>query len=447
MDHPSVFQQLVRGSSPMFIAYGTVALVGGIDAYFVSKLGTSALSAYGFIVAVTALTTNLFGGFGIGITACIARARGAGGSGQVGRIFVDATIVSIAFSIAAALLIFFTWRSIFLFIGAPEGLFNVIEPYMDIWIVNLVLAGLVTFGTAALRGFGAMQKSGLLLASSALLNLVLDPIFIFGFSTVPGHGLQGAAIALLVSNGIVAALIAVALSRQARFPVKMPNWDSLRMSAKALFSVSVPSMVAYAFVPLGMTVLTGIIASYGTQTVAAFGVASRLQALLLMVPLAVGAAVNPMVGVRFGAQSYDSLNDVARQGSMVGLIWGALTFLVILLNANVIGDAFSDDPVVARYIADSLPILALSFAPASFLLIVCSALSASGRAPTATVLLFIRGLGASVPLAFIGGWAFGFLGVFAGIALANVLTALVARFYLARQFWLPSRFSQLTAPV
>jgi putative MATE family efflux protein len=436
MELSDVSKTIVVGSAPMLLGYGTVAFVGGVDAYFVARLGTASLGAFGFATALTALIGNLLGGFGIGVTACIARARGSKQE-KVGvtDILVDCLLISGGFLSLIIGLLWLSWSVLIATLGAASELDGLIKGYIDIWLLGLIFVGGTAFGTAAIRGLGAMRASGLILVTGALINLALDPVLIFGFGSIPAFGLNGAALAIFISSALMLISVAVVLFRLSDSAVHAISIQRLCASGRSLLAVSVPTMISYAFVPLGMTLMIGLVSALGKEAVAAFGVAARLQSLLLIVPLSIASAVTPMVGTRFGARDFREMNDVARIGSYMAFSWGVALFLFFFVGSGAIGRLFSQDIKVEGFLTAGMPILALSFAPASFLLVICSALSSSGRAPMATLLLFVRGIGASFPLAALGGWLLGFDGIVGGLVAGNVVTALVARYFIAEQFW------------
>ncbi len=184
-----------------------------------------------------------------------------------------------------------------------------------------------------------------------------------------------------------------------------------------------------------MMLLTGVVAGYGGNAVAAFGVAARIQTMVLIVPLSISAAISPFVGMNLGARQVARANKGVTYATRLALAWGGIAWLALALTARPVGELFSREPDVARLYAACMPILALSFAPGSFIVVLGSALNAAKLAGRSTLLSFLRGIGLSLPLALLGGALFGFEGIFFGVVLGNLITVAIARFWTGRQFW------------
>jgi Na+-driven multidrug efflux pump len=180
----------------MLVALGVVALVAGADSYFVGKLGTGALASIGFALSVTAVITNVAMGFGVGVTAAVARARGEGNPTKVARLAVDALIMATGLAIALSVVAALGSRWLLSLLGTSPEVMPGASGYRVMWLGGFVLLTIVMVGTGILRGLGDMRASGALVLLAALVNLILDPILIFG----AGMNLRGAALAVAGGN-------------------------------------------------------------------------------------------------------------------------------------------------------------------------------------------------------------------------------------------------------
>ena len=277
---------LVRMTLPMLAGMLTLMTFNLVDTFFVSMLGTEQLAALSFTFPVSFALISLAIGLSIGTSAVIAKALGAGElteartDGQV-ALWLSAALVTIL-----ALAGYLLTEPMFNAMGASASVLAYIRQYMDIWFIGAVLLVLPMVGNAVLRAAGDTRTPSLIMAGSGLVNAVLDPILIFGIGPIPALGIQGAAIATVISWLVGSVLIIHLLVKRDLITTSAITLADAARVCRKILRIGAPAAGANMLTPLAMAVLTAIMASYGEAAVAAFGVGARLESIACLVVLA-----------------------------------------------------------------------------------------------------------------------------------------------------------------
>lgn len=429
--HPSLLEgpirpHLVRLALPM--AIGVVLIIANnlIDTYFVSLLGEDELAAMSFTFPVVSLVLSVAMGLSVGSTATIARAIGRGDSSTAARLATHAcalaTVVVIALSVVGIL----TQTQVFGALGADERVTAILVEYMTIWYAGVAFLVVPMVGNGAMRADGDAKTPMLIMAGAALANLALDPVFIFGLGPIPALGIRGAAIATLLSRVFVLVVTLAVLRRRKLLDLHLPRLGELLDSWRRILSVGVPAAVSNALTPVATALLTAMVARSGADAVAAYGVASRVEGLVLIPAMALGAAMTPFVGQNWGGGQEERVRDGLRLARNFVLLWGVGAWAGVALLGRQIGGVFSDHPDTIAGVQLYLWIVPAAYGANGVVSVVSSVFNAVDRAVRATMLSAIRSLVLAVPLAALGAWWIGLPGIFAGLAVTGVITGLLA---------------------
>ena len=298
--------QLTKLALPMFVGYSLIASVGIVDAYFIAQLGTDALAGFAFAFPVAMVSQALFLGLGGGITSGVSRALGARHGARAQRLVLAGMVTIIASG--ALLLAALTPLQLALLsaMGAKGDVLAFATAYFAPLLVATAVVTVAIAGSSALRGMGETVSSAGIMLTAAAVNAILDPLLIFGLGPMPALGIAGAAWATLVGNavaGIVTAILVLRrLRRLRRLEPKSPLLD--RPSWGSCFAevlrVGVPAMFGNAFGRASIFVVTMMVASFGSAAVAGYGVVTRIEFQVLMMPLAIGGGPEPLVGRNWG---------------------------------------------------------------------------------------------------------------------------------------------------
>lgn len=426
---------LVGLALPM--AFGIVFLIALnlIDTYYVGRLGTDELAAISFTFPVIMLVMSATMGLGVGTTSAIARAIGAGDQREVRRLTTHALILGVVLVATLSGLGLASQRLIFSALGAEGHILELVVEYMTIWLLGAAFLVIPMLGSGAIRATGDAKTPMFIMMSAAIVNGLLDPLLIFGFGPIPAMGLRGAALATLAARVLTfAAALWVLGVRLKMLEVHVPGAAALRRSWRAILSVGIPAAATNMLAPVATAVMTALIASQGNAAVAAWGVGSRLEGLVLIAPMALSAALTPFVGQNWGAERRDRTAEALKMSRRFVLIWGAGAWLFLITLGDFIAGAFSDDPAVHEVLDLFFWIIPITYGAHALVSVVSATFNAIDRAIRSTLLSATRSLLLAIPLALLGSVIAELAGIFVGIALATVLTAIIANIW-ARELY------------
>ncbi|MDX3773890.1 MATE family efflux transporter [Chromatiaceae bacterium AAb-1] len=411
---------------PMLIGMLTLMSFNLVDTFFISMLGTEQLAAISFTFPVTFTVISLGIGLSIGTSAIIARALGARRHNEAkadgnGALWLTTFLVALL-SLLGYLLI----NPLFILLGAEAGILGHIRDYMVLWFAGSVLLVTPMVGNAILRAAGDTKTPSLIMACSGVLNALLDPLLIFGWGPVPAMGMQGAALASVLSWGAGCLLI---LQQLLRRQLITPGWQPLSIFipiCRRILKIGLPAAGANMLTPLAMAVLTAIMAAHGAAAVAAYGVGARLESIASLVILALSMTLPPFISQNFGAGRLDRVQQAYRICTRFVLGWQFIVYLLLIALAWPLAWLFTSDEQVATYIRWFIWLVPLAYGLQGITILTNSSFNALHQPGKALLLSIIRLFVFYVPFAWAGGVLFGVMGLFIGCVLANLCTAILA---------------------
>lgn len=436
-----VSEQLKTLALPLVWGLMATMSLNAIETFFIAQLGREPLAALSFTFPIIMVLTSLGIGLGAGTSSAVARAIGEGDSSKARRLATDAMSLTFIISASVCLLGWLTLEPLFLALGATPDLIPLIRSYMAIWYFSAPCLMVPMVCLSALRAMGMSQVQGYLMGGAALLNVLLDPILIFGLFGFPALGLQGAALATLITRALMLIVALYILHARVHMLVNpfLP-WEKLKKSWMTIVEVGVPAMVANVIIPFASAIVVAMVAAYGTDAVAALGIAMRIEPLALIVFYALSGVVGPFFGQNFGAGKLERLYEALRVLTVFCLVFGVLLAVVLgFLGAEIAG-LFGDHAEVVTITATYLMIVPISYGAYGLVMAVNAAFNGLGRPWPAMMISAGRVLYVYLPLAWLGQHWWGMTGLFVATALANLLLGLWA------WLWLRKHIHQQTAP-
>lgn len=331
MLHGPLLPTLLRLATPNVIGLFAMTIMIGYDGYILGLLGSDALAGVALVLPLSMLMMQMSaGGIGGATTAAVARALGGGRSDEAGRLAQHALLVGLVMAglFMLALLVF--GRSVYGAMGGRGAALEAALAYSNvifggalvIWAIN-VLAGIV-------RGGGNMLLPSLGLLATTLVHLVLCPLLVFGWGPVPGLGIAGAAWSTLTVNGAAALVLAGYLLRSdGAVRLQAQPWRFSRALLQGILRVGLPASLSPVISNSSIAVATAVVGSYGTAALAGYGVAARLEYILVPIAFGFGTALTTMVATNMGAgQAARAVRVAWMGGALVGAITGAIGLAV-----------------------------------------------------------------------------------------------------------------------
>ena len=294
---------LLRLGAPNVLVMLAQAGVGLIETYFVGKLGTDALAGMARVFpAVMLMQMTLAGAMGGGIASTIARALGARRRNDADALVLHALLIAAVFALDFMVTVVAGGRWLYTRMGGSGGALDAAMVYSNWVFGGALLVWMFNTLSAVIRGTGNMALPAYVTVAGAVLLLPLSPLLIFGWGPLPGLGIAGGAIALLLYYLASSAVLAAYLwsSRS----LLRPSLRGLQLRW-ALFAdilrVGLVGTVSTVATNLAIGITTALVGAYGTAAIAGYGTASRLEYLLVPLVFGLGAPLVAMVGTCIGA--------------------------------------------------------------------------------------------------------------------------------------------------
>ncbi len=427
-----VGQTLINLTRPMILGMIAVVLFNVVDTAYAGALGPSALAAIGFTFPMTFVCTSLCLGLGVGITAAVSRASGRGDASGVSRVARHGLLIAPTFVAVLAAAGLATIDPLFTLLGAPADLLPLIRSYMVPWYSGVALLTIPMSSNGVLRALGDARTPAAIMIMAALINLVLDPLFIFGFGPFPRLGLRGAAL-VTVFAWIISAVVSLAVLRtRAVLRGASAAGENLLGSAREILHVGLPAAGTQMLTPLALAIVTRILSESGPDAVAGFVVGARVESLAMVGATALSSAVTPFAGQNSAAGFERRLSLAMRWCWRACVTYGAAVAVALALLATPVSGLFTDDPSVAYWVKLYLWIVPISYALYAFTLASGALLNGIRRPLAAAGLVGFRSFALMVPACWIGAQSFGVVGAFAGILFTNLIAGIAARGLLRR---------------
>jgi len=422
-----VGRHLVDMTVPMLFGIFTMMMQAFADAYFIGRVGDRELAALSFTFPILMMVTSVAIGLGAGTSSVVARAIGSHDHRRARRLGTDSLILSFGITAIICAVGLVTIGPLFRLMGAPEDMIPLIAGYMTILYsgVPFVVVGMV--GMSSMRATGDTRLPGMLMVMMSIGNVILDPILIFGLGPIPTMGLNGAATAALASRGsLCIGTLFLMYHRLDMLSFNRPNPAELKKSWVDILHVGIPAAGTNVIIPIAIGVITAMIAKYGPEAVAGFGVASRVESLMLVVFYAMSAIIGPFVGQNLSAGKSDRIFLALRLCTLFSLGFGLLVAALLALGGRWLPSLFSDSPDVIKVAALFLWIAPISYGTYGMVMVMNASFNGMGKPMPAVIVSVARMAVIYLPLAFVGDYFFGVAGIFGAYAIANIVTGIIA---------------------
>ena len=366
----SIPGHLVSQTLPAIIGVAAIMSIGIVDAYFIGQLGREPLAAISFIFPVAVACTSLGVGVMVGINSVVARALGEGDVTRAAQRANFGIVFACACGVTMGLALWLAIDPIFAAMNAPAHLMPLIRAYMTPYSMGFPLSLTIMGFNGVLRGQGEAKRTSTISIAYAAANWVLNPVLITGAFGFEGFGIAGSAYATAIGWGI-GVLTAIALLRGTSLPLDLGLLRHCRLidPAMAIIKVGLPAAFSNAINPLGLSILTALVALEGEAAVAGFGAAGRLQSFVIVPLLALSGAIGGIVGQNWGAREFGRAREAALYAAGFCVLWGMTVATGMMLAGEHFARLFTDDPAVIAEFALYLKIAAWGYAGFGLLIV------------------------------------------------------------------------------
>ncbi|WP_237485521.1 MATE family efflux transporter [Vibrio hippocampi] len=408
---------------PMVLGVMSLMSFQLVDSAFIGQLGVLPLAAQGFTLPMQMVIIGLQVGLGIATTAIISRALGSQQdryAKQLGGLILLFGSIGIA---VISVLIWLIRHPILLLLSAPESVYPVIDSYWPYWLLSSWVGAVLYFYYSVCRANGNTVLPGMMMVVTSIINLILDPLFIFTFDL----GINGAAIATIIAFalGIVVVAPKVVSKQWASF-----DWADLDVAASinALWKVMAPAMVSQLLPPLSSMLATKLLATFGTAAVAAWALGSRYEFFAIVTVLALTMSMPPMVGKLLGAKNINDIKKLVNIAVVYILGFQTLVAIATMIFATPLSGLMASEVNVSSILNYHLWIVPFSLGPLGVCMLMVSISNALGKAKTALVISTLRLFLFFLPCLWLGSQFGGIEGLFIGALVGNILAGTSAWF-------------------
>ena len=305
---------------PMALGSLAQTLYNLADAFWLGKLGRNALSApiISFFIIFFLISIGL--GFSISGTSLVSQYTGAGkkeeANRSVGNLLLFLVLISILFSGLGLLLD----KTLLGLLKTPADTFDLTLSYYRIMMIGMPLAFPIFVYQSAMNGIGDTVSPLKIILVTTGINLILDPLMIFGWLGFPALGVNGAALATVITRGIASAAgLYLFFSGKKGIKLKPFHLKPDKKISALMFKIGVPSAVGFSGASLGFIVLMGIVNQFGTAVISAYGIVMRVIHFFMLPAMGISAAVTAIVGQNLGAGNIQRAKKTVVKGMMMML--------------------------------------------------------------------------------------------------------------------------------
>lgn len=412
------------------------------DTFWLGQYSGDALAAITFAFPLVFFLISLGMGLAVAGSVLVAQFEGSGKEKMRNYAASQTIGFSALVSVILGLFGYYFIGDIVSLLGATGAVATSAEAYLQVISIGLFsMFGFIVF-QSIMRGFGDTVTPMLLVLGTVILNIIIDPLFIFGFWIIPEMGVKGAAIATIISRSLSLIIGIGLLFNGIRGPqISLASMKPDLSFFKKMMAIGVPASVEGTGRSVSVNALTAVVGwTFTDPIIAGFGIGIRIFSMIFLPAAAVGRGVESMTGQNLGAGNFDRAGETAREGAKYSFLiltgLGVLTFFSADQIASVFIDSTQENSeLIASTGAEFLKYVAFSFGFIGILRSYNGSFRGAGKTATAAV-ISIATLGLiRLPIAYIGAIEIGTRGVWAAFFISNILGAAIAYTWYQRGTW------------
>jgi len=383
---------------PIIAGMMVQTLFNVVDIMFIGWLGAEEVTAVAFVSPLFFIIIGLTVGLGAGVTASIAQFIGQKDKRNADNCAEHTILLGIGITLTLSLLGIIFGKQLLMLLGASGNILDISYTYLRVLLYGIGLVVFSLFFRAILAGEGETKVPMIIGLIGTLLNLILDPIFIF----VLEYGVKGAALATVISQAVmvVSYLFIIFVRKSTYITFNIRDFKYSPSIINTIFKIGIPSSISMLIISFGQVVMNRILINYSIEAVAAYQIVSRIDMLLFMPILGIAISLTTIVGMFFGAKEYEKLVWIVKYGIVRAIYITVISVAILFIFAHRILPIFTDNSEVLNIGITYLRIIILAY-PAVGLSVICSRIcQALGQGLPLLVTTITRVLIITAPLSY-----------------------------------------------
>ncbi len=428
-----ILSLLIKLAIPSVIGMATQAIYNVVDSIYVGHISKDALSAVTLAFPIQMILIAIAMGTSVGVTSLISRSLGGGDRKQAGLAAEHALFVSVLLSIVVGLAgALFSVPITKIFTSDPL-MIELTSRYIRIIMIGSFGLFIPQILQGIQRGEGNTMTPMVIMAISAVLNIILDPILIFGIGRIPALGVEGAAYATVLARilgGAVLALIMMKGKREVEFSLKGFSFQPSILGN--IYSVGFPAMAMQLLGSIMLAVANLIIARHDATAIAAYGIYYRLQSFIFMPVFGIGQAVLPLIGYNYGNKDYERIRKTVWYGMLSAVLFTCIGFALFQLFPRELIVMFNDSPDLVLIGITALKRISLGILLVGPTIISANIFQALGKGAPSLVISVLRNLVILLPVMFLLGELGGISSLWFAFPISELVSFFLSVFWLSR---------------
>ncbi|MFH1820617.1 MAG: MATE family efflux transporter [Candidatus Nealsonbacteria bacterium] len=417
-----------------------------IDTFWVGRLGAEAIAAVSLSFPILFFLISLGMGMAVAGTILVSQYAGKREKNNVDYVAAQTMLMMLFIGIIFTLIGYFICPSIIRLMGVEDSVFAGAVSYLRISFLGLIfLFGFFAF-QSLMRGVGDVRTPLYIVIGTVLLNLFLDPLFIFGWGPIPALGVGGAAMATVATQGLSTVIgFSILFSGKYNIHLKKVNLKPNFSLIQKIFRLGVPASMEQSSRALAVIVMSFLVATFGTTIIASYGIGARMLSLVIIPAIGLSMATSALVGQNMGAGKIDRAEKISKTSAWLGFSFlGTVGIFVFIFAEPLCRFFIPNDPEVVEIGAQYVRLMSLSYGFIGVQQALNGAFRGSGNTLVSMILAIVSLWVFRFPIAYILSThtALSYQGIWWSFSIANVLAAIVTLIWFSRGTWKKKRITE-----
>jgi putative MATE family efflux protein len=434
----SILKNIISLSWPMMIGMFFQVMLNIIDAIFIGWYNTIALSALSLTLPVIFFIISIASGLSIGTASIVSRKLGEKKKLDAENAAENSILMAVVFGFFVTIIGIISSKYLFSMIGATEELLPLVLKFANISFCGSVFLLGMFVVSSILRGEGDSKTPMKFMIIATLINIILDPILIYGLFGLPELGISGAAISTLIAQAVAFFLgIRYLRSGKSYLNLNLKHFKFDISIIKETLRIGIPASLSQSVISFGMILMTKIVATFGVYTIASFGILGRLDSLAVLPVIGINTATLTIVGYNVGARNFERAEKTAWVACLIALAYGTIIGVLYFGFAPLFANMFSSDPDVVGTAIIALRIVEIFTGFSAIMIIISGSFQGAGHPVPSLIITILRLFILMLPFAFFFGiyYGYGINLVWWAFPFSGIISSIIAMLWFKKGTW------------